>query len=695
DLDKFVELPGDVMRVDDDGDDSLYEPSIPDDDDNRELPEQPPGEISNEELQDLMEVDAEPINRVPEGVASAFVNRFEHQEAIGNIASAAQVAGDPDGSGEIIVELGGGLVKVQRPCASRDDVTEVELDLGLTYEGMVKELKALESLAVGDMMWHVDPKQRVISTRWVVAAKTERVEGKETPLVRCRIVARDYSTGPSAAQLGISSPTASAEALKLFLAVTGAKGLNILGGKAFLETEQSPLRAAFCRPALDTTPGRSAQEALWDDCVSHGTVFVRWVLYKGKPIYVLSYVDDLLLAGVSTEDLYEMVESLRKELKLKVTADLAKDGKIHFLGREIFRSEQGGDLKFGMDPGYMKDAAARYRRALGKLSWLSTTRGDLVYYVSVLARGQSSPQEVHERAMRAVLRYLKTVVNYFQLFPRQEEKELKLHSYVDASWGSERSVDRRSISGGCLMLGKACVKTWARLQQSVALSSAESELYALVEGAKEALGARCAVEHILGCDPVVPLLYCDSEAAVAISHAEGLRKLRHIDLRSCFLQQEVQSQSLRVVSVRGTDNPADIFTKNLDLSSTLRHMHHIGLCSTLLPEGVKGYGAEYQKHLDGLWAVHRKLWAVVRETCDFSDHWAIEWPVRCAYWTWKQTKHYFTLQKYPIHETLVDACSVGLQGCDGLPVSKRWRVMVTHDRAFKDAMVSFSSPSGQ
>ena len=28
---------------------------------------------------------------------------------------------------------------------------------------------------------------------------------------------------------------------------------------------------------------------------------------------MLSYVDDLLLAGASTEDLYEMVEMLRKE----------------------------------------------------------------------------------------------------------------------------------------------------------------------------------------------------------------------------------------------------------------------------------------------------------------------------------------------------------------------------------------------
>ena len=120
-------------------------------------------------------------------------------------------------------------MKVQRPCASRDDVTEVSLDLGLTYEGMIKELKALESLSVGDMMWTIDPKQRVISTRWVVAAKTaknERVDGKETPIVQCRIVARDYSTGPSASQLGISSHTASAEALKLFLAAIGEKGFQ-------------------------------------------------------------------------------------------------------------------------------------------------------------------------------------------------------------------------------------------------------------------------------------------------------------------------------------------------------------------------------------------------------------------------------------------------------------------------------------
>ncbi|OLP77436.1 Retrovirus-related Pol polyprotein from transposon TNT 1-94 [Symbiodinium microadriaticum] len=669
-LGDYVELPRDVLP---DGsgtydNDPLYEPDLTDEE--GQLPAHPAGEITNEEAADLMDVDPEPLDRIPEGVAMAFAERFEHHEAIGQVAAPVQ---EGDKGGEIIVELGGGLVKVQRPCASRDDVTEVSLDLGLTYEGMIKELKALESLSVGDMMWTIDPKQRVISTRWVVAAKNERIDGKETP-IGCRIVARDYSTGPSASQLGISSPTASGEALKLFLAAIGAEGFNILGldvSTAFLFAWLGDEKVVVSMP---------------EGCVGPG----------GEKLY--------LRTGASTEDLYEMVELLRKELKLKVTADLAKDGKIHFLGREILRSEPGGDLKFGMDPGYMQDvleeyklenakglptppclrdlldksldeaslqvpltpeAAARYRRALGKLSWLSATRGDLVYYISVLARGQSSPLEVHERAMRAVLRYLKTVVHYFQVFPRQRHSHMLLRAYVDASWGSERSVERRSISGGCLMLGKACIKSWARLQQSVALSSAESELYALVEGSREALGARCAVGHILGHEgEIVPHIYCDSEAAVNISKMEGLRKLRHIDIRACFIQTEVQAGAIKVFSVKGTENPADIFTK---------------------------YGTEYQKHLDGLWAVHRKLWVVVKTMSNLSDHWAVEWPARCAYW--KQTESFFERLSYPVYTSYVDGCAAGLLGNDGLPIAKRWRVM-EHSWDIKFVAPSIYEPRG-
>ena len=91
---------------------------------------------------------------------------------------------------EEIVELGGEKLVVEMPYSSVDDTNGGVLDVGLTYEGMLRELRALESLAVGDVIWEVDPKEKVISTRWVSNAKTERIDGQEHHLVRCRVVAR-------------------------------------------------------------------------------------------------------------------------------------------------------------------------------------------------------------------------------------------------------------------------------------------------------------------------------------------------------------------------------------------------------------------------------------------------------------------------------------------------------------------------
>ena len=49
-----------------------------------------------------------------------------------------------------------------------------------------------------------------------------------------------------------------------------------------------------------------------------------------------------------------MVKMLRKKVKIKVTANLAKDGKIHFLGRDIaIRARRGPEVWHG--PGNMQD----------------------------------------------------------------------------------------------------------------------------------------------------------------------------------------------------------------------------------------------------------------------------------------------------------------------------------------------------
>ena len=61
----------------------------------------------------------------------------------------------------------------------------------------------------------------------------------------------------------------------------------------------------------------------------------------------------------------------------------------------------------------------------------------------------------------------------------QDEAEYML-TKSDSDWGGGRE-DRRSTSGGVIMLGSHCIKTWSKTQGAVALSSAEAEFYAMVD----------------------------------------------------------------------------------------------------------------------------------------------------------------------------------------------------------------------
>ena len=82
-----------------------------------------------------------------------------------------------------------------------------------------------------------------------------------------------------------------------------------------------------------------------------------------------------------------------------------------------------------------------------------------------------------------------------------------------------------------------CVKGYSRLQTVVALSSAEAELFAIAEVAKEIVGLGQLASHIWG-ELTKPLaIYTDSASARQIAGMEGfLRRMRHVDIRLCFIQ---------------------------------------------------------------------------------------------------------------------------------------------------------------
>ena len=81
-------------------------------------------------------------------------------------------------------------------------------------------------------------------------------------------------------------------------------------------------------------------------------------------------------------------------------------------------------------------------------------------------------------------------------------------------------------------------------------------------------------------------LFTDSEAGQHIAAIKGLqRKVRHMELRVAFLQEQVDSQRLTVHFVAGKNKPADILTKYGDVHHAQLFASAAGCCSL---EGEKG-----------------------------------------------------------------------------------------------------------
>ena len=105
------------------------------------------------------------------------------------------------------------------------------------------------------------------------------------------------------------------------------------------------------------------------------------------------------------------------------------------------------------------------------------------------------------------------------------------------------------------------------MQSTIALSSGESEYYALLRAAAHSLGVRAMLQDWLYGVGLDISTRCDSSAARGIASRQGLGKMRHVDVRFLWLQQAVKEGKLRVLSVPTADNMSYVFTKPLSVEA--------------------------------------------------------------------------------------------------------------------------------
>jgi hypothetical protein len=160
----------------------------------------------------------------------------------------------------------------------------------------------------------------------------------------------------------------------------------------------------------------------------------------------------------------------------------------------------------------------------------------------------------------------------------EEEAEQVAVFFVDSDWAGCRTT-RRSTSGGVMKVGKHILRSWSSTQSTIATSSGEAELIAMFEGAVRGCGMQAIMFEMDLLPSLSVLRVCtDSSVAKSFVATRGVGKMRHLEVKLLWLQEQVRKQRLKVGKVSGTANIADTLTKYHTVAKLVE------LCS---PHGVQ------------------------------------------------------------------------------------------------------------
>ena len=216
--------------------------------------------------------------------------------------------------------------------------------------------------------------------------------------------------------------------------------------------------------------------------------------------------------------------------------------------------------------------ASQYRAIIARCKYITLDRPDPAFAVKELARRMAKPINGDWIKRKRLGRYLLAKPRMQQVYQWQDPQR-SLKTYTDADWAGCRDT-RKSTIGGCVMLGAHILKGWSKTQALIALSSGESELYAALKASAETLGSVALLKD-LGYG-VSGEVWGDASAALGIINRRGLGKTRHIDQGLLWIQQTAAEQRFKYHKVLGKENPADLYTKHLDVATSNLHTSKFG-----------------------------------------------------------------------------------------------------------------------
>lgn len=217
----------------------------------------------------------------------------------------------------------------------------------------------------------------------------------------------------------------------------------------------------------------------------------------------------------------------------------------------------------------------RYQRLVGRLIYLSHTRPDISFAVSMVSQFMHSPGPRHFEAVYRILRYLKGSPGKGLMFEKHGHLEIEV--FTDADWAGS-TMDRRSTSGYCTFVGGNLV-TWKSKKQSVvARSSAEAEFRSVAHGVCEVMWIKGILDELQIPSSIPMKVYCDNKAAIAIAHNPVLHeRTKHVEVDKHFIKEKLDSGLICMPYISSDDQTADILTKGLHRRQFIRLVNKLSM----------------------------------------------------------------------------------------------------------------------
>ena len=524
---------------------------------------------------------------------------------------------------------------------SKDDpITFEEATSGPDSQKWIKaigdELQSMKDNGVWDLV-PMPEGVRPVSCKWVF--KTKRDSQGNIERYKARLVARGFTQREGIDYKETFSPVSSKDSFRTIMALVAHLDL---------ELHQMDVKTAFLNGELEEDiymvqpKGLPSQEEGQFVCKLKKSIYGlkqasrQWYLkfhhvvtsygfevskvedcvyrkFSGSGfVFLVLYVDDILLAGNDMRLLQDTKKFLSKNFEMK---DLGEASFV--LGIQILRDRSQGILRLSQRA-YVEKILERfsmqncrphdtpvskgdkfslkqcpqteldrksmenvpYASAVGSLVYLQIcTRPDLAYIVGMLGRYQSNPGREHWIAAKRVFRYLQKTKDLMLTYRKSDN--LEIIGYSDSDYNKCLDTNR-STSGYVFMLAGGAISWKSAKQSLIASSTMEAEYIACFMACKQAVWLRNFGMELQIIDRVErPLrMFCDNEAAVMLSNSEiSSSSSKYIDVKFHKVKERVQEGKISIEHIGTHDMLADPLTKALVPKAFHGHVVNMGITS--------------------------------------------------------------------------------------------------------------------